>query len=281
MTRESPTLSAVVVDYHAGPALDACVASLVENGVRDVVVVDNATPGTARAALVDRPVTVVEPGRNLGYGRGVNRGAAAAPASRYLLVTNPDVVLHAGAVDALVAFLEARRDVAIAGPLIVRPDGTLYPSQRVFPNVWLAAAHALVAPWWPSNPATRRYRSPRPDGTVDWVSGACFVIRRDAFEVVGGFDERYFMFAEDMDLCWRVRQRGFAVAAVSGAVVTHVEGVSRRGASRAMVVAHHASALRFEAQTARGWRRALLPAAALVLGLRLSVLTLRAGRLGK
>ena len=106
------------------------------------------------------------------------------------------------------------------------------------------------------------------------------VIRRDAFEAVGGFDERYFMFAEDMDLCWRVRARGFGVAAVEGAVVTHVEGVSRRGVSRAMVIAHHASALRFEAQTSRGWRRALLPVAALVLGLRLSVLTLRAGRGG-
>ncbi|MGC8510349.1 MAG: glycosyltransferase family 2 protein [Acidimicrobiales bacterium] len=278
MTSESPTLSAVIVDYHAGPALGDCVASLEANGVRDVVVVDNAASGTSRAALARRRATVVEPGRNLGYGRGVNRGAAAAAPSRYLLVTNPDVVLHAGAVDALVAFLEARPDVAIAGPLIVRPDGSLYPSQRVFPNVWLAAAHALLAPWWPTNPATRRYRSPRPDGTVDWVSGACFVIRRDAFEAVGGFDERYFMFAEDMDLCWRVRARGLGVAAVEGAVVTHVEGVSRRGVSRAMVVAHHASALRFEAQTSRGWRRVLLPVAALVLGLRLSALTLRAGR---
>ncbi len=278
MTSAGATLSAVVVDYHAGAALEDCVASLEANGVRHVVVVDNATPGTARAVLAHRSVTVVEPGRNLGYGRGVNRGAAAATPSRYLLVTNPDVVVHAGAVDALVAFLETRHDVAIAGPLIVRPDGSLYPSQRVFPNVGLAAVHALVEPWWPGNPATRRYRSPRPDGTVDWVSGACFVIRREVFEAVGGFDERYFMFAEDMDLCWRVRARGLAVATVSEAVVTHVEGVSRRGASRAMVIAHHASALRFEAQTARGWRRALLPVAALVLGLRLSVLTLRAGR---
>ncbi len=278
MSGALPTLSAVVVDYHAGPALEDCVASLGANGVREVVVVDNATPGTARSILARRPVTVVETGRNLGYGRGVNRGAAVAAPSRYLLVTNPDVVVHDGAVDALVAFLEQRDDVALVGPLIVRPDGSLYPSQRVFPNVWLAATHALIAPWWPTNPATRRYRSPRPDGTVDWVSGACFVIRREVFEAVGGFDERYFMFAEDMDLCWRVRERGLAVAAVSTAVVTHVEGVSRRGVSRAMVVAHHVSALRFEAQTSRGWRRALLPLAALVLGLRLSVLSLRAGR---
>jgi len=262
-------VTAVVVDFHAGEALAHCVDSLVANGVTDVVVVENGEAGSAPPALGDRPVTLVEPGLNLGYGRGVNRGAAAGVHRRYLLVSNPDVVAHDGAVRALLGFLDEHPKVAVAGPTILRPDGSVYPSQRVFPNVWLAGAHALLAPVWPSNPATRAYRSARADGSVDWVSGAFFVIRRDAFDEVGGFDERYFMFAEDMALCWAVRECGYGVAAVADAVVTHVEGLSRQRASRQMIVAHHASALRFEWQTARGARRLLAPLATVVLGLRL------------
>jgi N-acetylglucosaminyl-diphospho-decaprenol L-rhamnosyltransferase len=194
---------------------------------------------------------------------------ALARPSTYVLVSNPDVVVHVGAVKALVDYLDRHPKVALVGPSILRPDGTVYPSQRVFPNIWLAGAHALLSPLWPGNPATTRYRSTRPDGTVDWVSGACFLVRRSAFELVGGFDERYFMFAEEMALCWQLREHGFSVAATDDAVVTHIEGVSRARAPRAMLIAHHRSALRFEVQTARGWRRALVPLAAVVLSIRL------------
>jgi N-acetylglucosaminyl-diphospho-decaprenol L-rhamnosyltransferase len=262
---------AVVVDYHAGDALGTCVDSLRDNGVSSVVVVENGEAGSSPPALRGRDVILVEPGLNLGYGRGVNRGAAMAPPSTYLLVSNPDVVVHEGAVDALADYLDLHPDVAVVGPRIVRPDGTIYPSQRVFPNVWLAGLHALLAPLWPRNPATTAYRSARRDGTVDWVSGAFFLIRRDVFELVGGFDERYFMFAEEMVLCWQVREHGFGVAAVPEAVVTHAEGLSRQRAPREMILAHHRSALRFEWQTARGFRRLLAPLATLVLGLRLVI----------
>ena len=196
---------------------------------------------------------------------------AAAPVRRYLLVSNPDVVVHEGAVAALVEYLDQHPNVAIVGPQIVRPDGSVYPSQRVFPNFWLAGLHALLAPLWPGNPFTRRYRSPRKDGSVDWVSGAFFLARRDRFEEVGGFDERYFMFVEDMALCWQMRERGYDIAATPDALVTHIEGVSRSRVSREMLIAHHRSAMRFEWQTASGWRRVLAPIATLVLGLRLCV----------
>ena len=268
-------VSAVVVDYHAGDALTGCLASLRTNGVTDIVVVENGERGSTPPALVGHDdVVLVEPGLNLGYGRGVNRGAAAATYRRYLLVSNPDVVIHPGAVSALTAFLDTHPNVAVVGPQIQRPDGSIYPSQRVFPNFWLAGAHALLAPLWANNPATRAYRSARADGTVDWVSGACFLIRRDVFESIGGFDERYFMFAEDMALCWQVREHGHAVAAVHDAAVTHIEGLSRQRDSRAMIIAHHVSALRFEWQTASGLRRLLAPLATLVLGLRLGLVLL-------
>lgn len=234
------------------------------------MVVNNGEVGSSLDVLGDRSVTMVEPLVNLGYGRGVNRGAAASELETdYLLVTNPDVVVHDGAVAALVGLLDSSPDVGIVGPTIVTPTGDVYPSVRVFPNIALAAAHALIAPWWPTNPWTKKYRSPAPDGRVDWVSGACFLIRRDLFEQLGGFDERYFMFGEDMDLCWRARRAGARVAASAEAVVTHVEGVSRQHDPRAMLIAHHRGAIRFEWQTARGARRLLAPLAVGVLTLRL------------
>jgi N-acetylglucosaminyl-diphospho-decaprenol L-rhamnosyltransferase len=262
------SVSAVVVDYHAFDVLSGCVRSLRENGVRDIVVVENGETGSTPRDLLGE-ATLVEPGVNLGYGRGVNRGAAATASTPYLLVSNPDVELHADAVAHLLAALERSPSSGVAGPRILRPDGTVYPSHRVFPSVLLAGVHALLAPLWPSNPATRRYRSRHADGTVDWVSGACFLIRRDVFELVGGFDERYFMFAEDMALCWEVGRAGYSVLAVDDAVVTHVEGVSRGRTTRSMVWAHHRSAFRFEVQSAQGWRVLLLPVAGAVLGLRL------------
>jgi N-acetylglucosaminyl-diphospho-decaprenol L-rhamnosyltransferase len=271
MSDVATDVAAVIVDFHAGPALDDCVDSLHANGVTDIVVVENGEEGSTLPSLSGQHVVLVVPKLNLGYGRGVNRGVAAAPGRRYLLVSNPDVVVHQGAVAALVAFLDAHPNVAVVGPQIVRPDGSVYPSQRVFPNFWLAGLHALLAPLWPGNPFTLRYRSPRRDGSVDWVSGAFFLARRDCFEEVGGFDERYFMFAEDMALCWQMRAHGHDVAATPDALVTHIEGVSRARASRAMLIAHHRSAMRFEWQTASGWRRVLAPIATLVLGLRLCV----------
>jgi len=267
-------VAAVVVDFHAESALAGCVDSIKLDGVEEIIVVENGTPGSTLAALTGRGVTVVEPGLNLGYGRGANRGVALVKEHDLVLISNPDVVVHHGAVAALVAALDAQPRTAVAGPQIRRLDGSVYPSHRVFPNFWLAGLHALLAPLWPQNPATRRYRSRHDDGSVDWVSGACFMVRRRAFEEVGGFDERYFMFAEDMTLCWDVRQRGWNVAAVDDAVVTHVEGLSRQRATRSMVWAHHRSALRFEVHTARGFRRALIPLAALVLGVRLVVVAL-------
>jgi N-acetylglucosaminyl-diphospho-decaprenol L-rhamnosyltransferase len=262
---------AVVVDYHADQILVDCVESLLRNELRHVIVVENGEVGSVPSTLLEHGVIVVSPGVNLGYGGGVNRGVAIATPSEFILVSNPDLVVHDHAVAALVTYLEEHADVALVGPEIRRPDGTVYPSRRDFPNVLLAGLHAVLEPLWANNPATARYRSTKGEGVVDWVSGACFLVRRDAFEAVGGFDERYFMFAEEMALCWSMRERGYLVAGTNAAVVTHLEGVSRARAPRAMLIAHHRSALRFEFQTARGWRRALLPLATVVLSVRLGL----------
>ena len=134
---------------------------------------------------------------------------------------------------------------------------------------------------WPANPFSRRYRrddaDPAAAAAVDWVSGAFFVARRDAWEQLGGFDESYFMYAEDMDLCWRAGRAGWGVAYVPDAVVTHLQGVSTARHPYRMALEHHRSALRFAARTETGRRRILVPAAAAVLAARLVVAWIRLG----
>jgi N-acetylglucosaminyl-diphospho-decaprenol L-rhamnosyltransferase len=239
-----------------------------------IIVVENGAPGSSAAALGTHAgaVTIIATGANLGFGAGVNRGVAACdPAVEMIVVANPDSVVHPGALGALRAALDGHPTWAMVGPTIVTAEGERYPSVRRFPSFLDAVGHALLGQVAPANRFTTRYRSAAigPDGGVDWVSGAFFVIRRDAFEEIGGFDEAYFMFAEDMDLCWRLHHAGRGVGVATDAVVTHVEGVARRPHPYRMLIAHHRSALRFANETTAGPARALLPLAALVLGVRL------------
>jgi N-acetylglucosaminyl-diphospho-decaprenol L-rhamnosyltransferase len=284
-------VAAVVVDYDTGDVLADCVASLVAAGVHRVVVVENGSAGGARRALDRRglEVPVVSPGRNVGYGAGANRGMAALAGDgagvagvgpgesggrpRYVMVCNPDLEVRPGAVETLVAALEDEPSWAVVGPRILTANGDVYPSVRRFPSMRDAAGHALLALLRPDNRFSRRYRPSDAGGDrrapADWVSGACMMARAAAMEELGGFDESYFMFAEDMDLCWRAHRAGWGVGVEPAAIVVHAGGVARRRHPYRMLVAHHRSAWRFAVRTTRGWRRVALPLAAAVLGLRL------------
>jgi N-acetylglucosaminyl-diphospho-decaprenol L-rhamnosyltransferase len=277
-------VGAVVVNHEAGAALGSCVASLRAEGIQDVVVVDNASNDGSPDALEasDPDVRVVRTGRNLGYGAGANRGLLLVD-NEFVLVCNPDVVVHAGSVAALAAALEGDPAAALAGPAIFQNDGRRYSSARRFPTWGDAVGHAVLSPLSSRNRFSRRYRMDDLSATatvrVDWVSGACFMARRSALVRLGGFDERYFMYVEDTDLCWRAAQAGFGVLYVPAATVSHDQGLSTARRPYRMLVAHHRSALRFAARTATGWRRATLPAAAVLLTLRLAVVVaLRAAR---
>ena len=283
-------IGAVVVDHDAGPLLESCVRSLLADGAGPVVVVENGAAGSAPQALIEvledgqsQPVRVVRPGRNVGFGAGVNRGLAALAGETsppdWVLVCNPDLVVHPGALAALRQALETQQAWALVGPRIFGDAGVVYPSVRNFPSFTDAAGHALLAMFNPQNPFTLRYNPGTPAGDVvtgaGWVSGSCFLARRSALEELGGFDEAYFMYNEDMDLCWRAHEAGWGVGFAGTAEVTHVQGVSTARHPYRMMVAHHRSALRFTFRTTRGWRRAALPLAALVLGARMAIATLR------
>jgi N-acetylglucosaminyl-diphospho-decaprenol L-rhamnosyltransferase len=167
----------------------------------------------------------------------------------------------------------------MVGPRIYTDTGAVYPSVRHFPSLVDAAGHALFALINPANRFTKRYNPGTPDGEgmVDagWISGSCFLARRSALEELGGFDEAYFMYAEDMDLCWRAHAAGWGVGFAGAASVTHIQGVSTARYPYKMMVAHHRSALRFTVRTTTGWQRLALPLAVLVLGLRLAMASVR------
>jgi N-acetylglucosaminyl-diphospho-decaprenol L-rhamnosyltransferase len=265
----------VIVNYESGPALLRSAASWLAEGPSRVVVVDNgSSDGSVAGVQRALPaVEIVRPGRNLGYGAAANRGVAATH-SPLIVVSNPDLEAHPGALGSLIAALDADPGCALAGPLIRTASGDRYPSARRFPSMVDAAGHALLGIFAPDNRFTRAYQRSGPDeettgtATVDWVSGACFVVRRDAFEAIGGFDEAYFMYAEDVDLCWRLGRAGWRVAYATAAEVTHAQGVSTDRHPYRMIAEHHRSLLRFAGRSTRGWRRLLLPLVAVGVGVR-------------
>lgn len=257
-------VSAVVVNFNARDHLVRCVKSLRAEGVADIVVVDNGSTDGSDEALrrADPDAVWVPTGSNLGYGGAANRGVARATGD-LLLICNADVVVEVGAVKALTVALEGDEGLAIVGPRIEDPSGELYPSPRTFPDMGVAFGHAFLGLVAPANRFTRRYRMLDWDrgatGPVDWVSGSCFLARRTAWQDLGGFDESYFMYVEDVDLCWRASRAGWLVGFEPTARVGHVQGVSTDLAPYRMIVEHHRSLLRFSWRSTAGWRRALLP----------------------
>ena len=262
-------VSAIVVNYQSASVLARCVASLLAEGAIRVIVVDNgdnAGPVDEAAAAAVRDgglaVTWISAGANLGYGQAVNLGARSCPGDD-LLVCNPDIELRSGALGRLVSALDCRPTTGIVGPRLLNTDESLYPSARTFPSAIDAAGHGLLGMVWPGNPFSRRYRLLDWDHAdrreVDWVSGACFLVRRRAWEDVGGFDPAYFMYMEDVDLCWRAGRAGWRVAYEPQAVVVHAQGISAETRPYRMILAHHRSMLTFARKTTTGWRRGLLP----------------------
>jgi len=256
-------VGAVVVNYNAREHLLACVDSLLAAGVSQVAVADNGSQDGSEMALLERFPAVgwVPTGANLGYGNAANLGARSL-CTPYLLVCNPDVAVGYGAVVAMRQLLEARPEVAVVGPKVVDLGGRLYPSARRFPDLVEAFGHGIIGQFWPGNPFTKRYRMTEWDHAsrrdVDWVSGSCFMARRQAWDAVGGFDSRYFMYLEDVDLCWRLRQAGWEVTYEPAAQVVHVQGVSADRHPYRMLLAHHVSIWRFARRSTAGSRRAAL-----------------------
>jgi GT2 family glycosyltransferase len=250
-----PEIAAILVNYNSGGELARALRSIADEMVGrswEAFVVDNASSDGSGASVADcgPMVQLVQNTANVGFSRGVNQGLAASTAP-LVLIMNPDCRLVAGAVVTLRGVLDARPDCAIVGPRILNPDGSVQGSARGDPDMLtgLFGRTALLGRLVPFLPVAKRnvvaeeaIRSGEQSVVVDWMSGACMLARRTALDQVGGFDERFFLYWEDADLCRRLRARGHHVRYVPGATAIHRVGQSSRTARTFAIRAFHRSA---------------------------------------
>lgn len=257
-------VAVVIVTHNTRDDVLACLDSLPEAGAGEIVVVDSgSTDGSVAAVQEAHPEVEVVALDNVGYGRGANAGVARTTAP-IVVVANADTRFAPGSLRELAGAFDEDPRIGAVGPLVRYPDGRHQASARRFPTLGQAAGHALLGLWWPGNPWTRSYRmldeDPLAPRDVDWLSGCAMALRREAFVEVGGFDPGYFMFVEDVDLGYRLRQAGWRVRFHPHAQVVHAVGASTSGARAAMVVAHAKSLDRFYGRAyARGAGRLLRP----------------------
>jgi GT2 family glycosyltransferase len=257
----------VIVSYNSRDRLRACVEPLLGLDDVHVIVADNASPDRSLEALEGLDVTLVQLDHNGGFASGVNAGTREGSAP-YALLLNPDARIDADAVRTLVRVLDDDSSVGVAAPLIRSDDGQLDYSQRRFPQLRSTYAQALFlhrvfprAPW--TDELIRDEGAYRARGNPDWVSGACMLVRRSAFEKLGGLDEGFFMYCEDTDLCKRLRGNGYSIVFEPRAEVMHEGGASSPPGELLPVLA--ASRLRYAAKH-RGRGAALLERIGVGLG---------------
>jgi GT2 family glycosyltransferase len=247
-----PRLSIIIVTYNSRGHVDACLESMVSSppGIdHEIVVVDNASPDGTATAIRERwlGVRVIDAGDNVGFARANNLGIRQT-FGELILLLNPDTVVRPGAIDTLVQALDSRPDAAIAGPRLIDAKGraelsfgSMIGPVAELKQKMLVKGHArdlpIVSGYVES--ATRAARD------VDWVSGACLLVRRADAEAVGLLDERFFMYTEDVDFCAGMRARQRRVLFVPAAEVIHLRGESRRSASAATETAYRQSQLAF------------------------------------
>jgi GT2 family glycosyltransferase len=273
-------VAAVIVNYNAGPALNEAVHSLLADDDIDweIVVVDNASSDLSVDAIAGLPrVRLIRNATNVGFGQGVNQGTAAT-AAPLLLLLNPDCTLAPGAAETLALALDTDPACAIVGPKILDPDGGVQGSARGDPDMLtgLFGRTSALRRLLPTSRLAKRNvidaSEPGSAGVgtdVDWLSGACMMVRRTAFERVGGFDERYFLYWEDADLCRRLRAEGLRIRYLPSAVAVHQVGQSSKHAPVASIRAFHRSAyLYYATHVAPGALNPKRLAARLLLSLR-------------
>ena len=263
-TKQLP-LGVVTVTYSPGEHLRALVDSL-PGATPDgtvLVMADNGSVDGSPEAEAERAtaegrddVIFLPTGGNIGYGAAANRGIAELARMRdagrirgdHVLLVNPDVIFAPGSIAELLDCARRNPRAGAVGPLIREADGSAYPSARAVPDLVGGIGHALLADVWPGNPFSRRYRDDSDmsrERDAGWLSGSCLLLRWDAFDSVGGFDSRYFMYMEDVDLGDRLGRAGWRNIFTPAAEIRHAQGHSASSHPEITVRAHHDSAYRF------------------------------------
>lgn len=263
----SGLIDVVVVSYNSRDTLRACIEPLTGQDDINVIVVDNDSTDDSLGAIADLPATGIAAGRNGGFSFGCNLGLRAGRAP-YVLFLNPDAQITPDSVRRLAGVLAQDDGTGIVGPRIEESDGTLFPSMRRYQragSIWATALflHRVfkAAPW--ANEIIKAPELYDRVGFPEWVSGACLLARREILEAIGGFDEGFFLYNEDMDLCARVRAAGHQVRYEPSAIARHEGGHSAPRTGLYAILA--ASRLRYARQNA-GIISAALQGAGLAVG---------------
>lgn len=282
----APSLSIIIVNYNGGHRVEACLESIVRNPGRrmvEVIVYDNASRDGSGDRIAERfpEGRLIRGSENLGLCRAFNLAAREAQAP-YILALDNDTVLLEGAIDAMLDFLEARPDVGAVGSNLYNTDMTLQLAARRFPGALsgMFSRRGILTRLFPRNPVARHdLMADRRDSgepyEVDWHSAASLMLPRRVYDQIGGFDERFFVYWSDADLCARVRAAGYSVYTVPAARIVHDETLAghKGPANPRMVIDFHRGAYQFY-RTHR-LSGALLPLAApawLALAVRATVL---------
>ena len=269
-------VSVVVVTFNALPWVERCLESV--RGHETIVVDHGSTDGTLELVRARFPDVRVIEQENRGMGGGNNTGMRAAQ-GRYVLLLNSDAWVVGDALERLVAYADANPDVALAGPRLVNPDGTLQRSVRGFPTIWrLATEYLFLRKLAPRSRVLNAFYGGgfHHDSTreVESLQGAVLLVRREAADAVGLFDEDFFMFSEETDWTYRFRQAGWKVVFVADAEAVHVGGASHAGR---LYVENLRGILRFLAKH-RGLREAERARRLLLTALRIRAVVFRGQR---
>lgn len=225
-------LSIIIVNWNTRDLLARCLASVFDTATAlnlEVIVVDNDSTDGSQAMLREQfpRVRLIQNYENVGFARANNQ-ALAMSKGRYALLLNSDALLLANAIQSMLALAEAKPRAGIVGAHLLNVDGSFQASHTPFPNIWQellmlsGVGRMLYGRWYPSR-GPEEDRGPQ---VVDYVEGACMLVRREAFEEVGGLDEDYFIYAEEVDWCYAMREKGWQVWYQPTAKVIHLGGGS-------------------------------------------------------
>ncbi len=272
-------VAVALVTYNSESDVVACLRTLAADA-SEIVVVDNASSDGSVAAVRSAfpSAQVIVNAVNRGFGPAANQ-AIRATTSDVVFLVNPDSTVRAGALAALRRCADDHPKAAAIGALIRNEDGSVQPTKRAFPTLWQSFLHSTVGTIWPNNPGTRAYvladaRFDAP-AQVDWVAMTAVALRRSAFDAIGGFDESFFFFVEDVDLCKRFRDAGYEIWFEPGAEVTHVWGGSWTRRPLKYMAIHHVNLFRYVRKHRRGVWVLAYPFIALGLAVRFMLLAFR------
>jgi N-acetylglucosaminyl-diphospho-decaprenol L-rhamnosyltransferase len=242
-------LSIIIVNYHSSQMLGDCLESInltIQKIQFEVILIDNSSEDEGLASILKSyPNTLfINNSKNTGFARANNQGAKIASGD-FLIFINPDTIMTEGAIESMLDYIRSDSSIGIIGPKVLNPDQTIQYSCRKFPTIWsgLFNRYSLMTRLFPNNRYSRDYLMLDYDHnsirSVDWVSGCCMMIPVSTFKKINGFDENYFLFIEDVDLCHAVKEVDLRVVYFSNSKIFHKISSSNSQATFRVIIKRH------------------------------------------